>query len=64
MYGIFEYCDDCDDLEDCFNLMSEELIEDNDFLRKLLKLENVRRSNLRYYICDMLGIQFDEYDDY
>lgn len=63
MYGIFEYCDDCDDLEDCFNLMSEELIEDNDFLRKLLKLENVRRSNLRYYICDMLGIQFDEYDD-
>ena len=64
MYGIFEYFDDCDELEDCFNLMSEELIEDNDFLRKLLKLENVRKSNLGYYICAMLGIAFDEYDDY
>lgn len=63
MYGIFEYCDDCDDSEDCFELMSEELKNDNDFLRKLLKLENVRKSNIGYYICDMLGMPSDEYED-
>ena len=60
MKHLIQLCDDYEDIDSCYEFMSEELKNDEDLLREILKLECVKDSKIEEIINDKLGINKED----